>query len=157
MIWLLLLIPYLVVGFLVWGFASAMSHGEVWWECLGLGLLWPIYGLIFLGFMAAFPLRERLIRRAVRQEILEVEAERDNAIREKDEYTWMIDEMQRDYEPKAETVQRWRREGEANGTVHHEFVPKEIGNQVACEKCGVGPGAFVHVLWSTPAAEGEKQ
>lgn len=148
MIWLLL-IPYLVVAFLVWGFASAMSHFESWPGSLTLGLLWPIYGLSLLRFLAAQPLRERFFRGLVNERIRELEEDVAHLVRQADGVMRLVERYQQDYEPKAETVQRWRREGEANGTIHHEFVPKEIGNQVACAKCGVGPGAFVHTLWSS--------
>lgn len=26
----------------------------------------------------------------------------------------------------------------------HTYEPKQIGSNIACAKCGVGPGAFVH-------------
>jgi hypothetical protein len=110
MIIVLCIIGYLMVGFFIWGVATAMTHGETWFENLILGLFWPAYSLVVLGLTTVWPLRERLTRGIVSDEIRELKIENDRLQRENEYLSGEVDRYLADYDPKPETVARWREE-----------------------------------------------
>jgi hypothetical protein len=110
MMLVLLVLLYLAVGSFTWGVATAMTHGKNWFFNLTLGFLWPVYGLAVLGMLVAWPLRERLTRGIVSDVVRELKLENDRLERENGYLLAEVDRYLRDYDPKPETVARWRAE-----------------------------------------------